>query len=493
MLNLDLNEIRKQIAQNPADIHEALAKFLIQHDQDAKLWELYAHCLWKLQKKAEAMDAYEKALSLDVSLLSAHFGLAQALLDQENYLQALQHLKSCAASSPELPSLYFQIGFCYFQLQQMQEAKLAFEVVIKKDPSYLDASLNLGACYMHEEDYMNAIHHFGTACRLDEKNVSARFNLACALMKARRYLQARDQFILYLEDMSDDLEAQYHLGFVYLMSEALTESEACFQRLLDQDPAHVLALHNMANIALKKNEPTVALGYYQRVLSANDQDEIAQYMLAALAQKGAPTQAPSSYVEALFDGYAERFDQHLVQALRYQTPTKLYELWRASAQKKEALTILDVGCGTGSRGELLKPHASHLEGLDLSKEMLNVAREKNLYDALHQVEMLSFLAQQKKVFDVVVFADVLVYCGDLVSLFSSLEKIATSVLLSIESGADKDFLLSRHGRYQHDLAYVLACAKKFGFTKHVERKVHLRYQNDQPVLGWVIYFDGEQV
>lgn len=38
--------------------------------------------------------------------------------------------------------------------------------------------------------------------------------------------------------------------------------------------------------------------------------------------------------------------------------------------------ILDIGCGTGSLALRLAPHAAHVHGLDLSSEMVRIARDK---------------------------------------------------------------------------------------------------------------------
>jgi ubiquinone/menaquinone biosynthesis C-methylase UbiE len=38
--------------------------------------------------------------------------------------------------------------------------------------------------------------------------------------------------------------------------------------------------------------------------------------------------------------------------------------------------VLDIGCGTGSLALRLAPHAAHVHGLDLSSEMIRIARDK---------------------------------------------------------------------------------------------------------------------
>jgi predicted TPR repeat methyltransferase len=79
-----------------------------------------------------------------------------------------------------------------------------------------------------------------------------------------------------------------------------------------------------------------------------------------------PSAAPGDYVAKLFDGYADRFDDHLVNALGYQTPRLLMERVRgALAQGHSAASsvegplmfdhAMDLGCGTGLSGEALRP------------------------------------------------------------------------------------------------------------------------------------------
>ncbi len=71
--------------------------------------------------------------------------------------------------------------------------------------------------------------------------------------------------------------------------------------------------------------------------------------------------------------------------------------------------ILDAGCGTGKVGEIL--HASgyqNLEGLDISSGMLDEARKKDCYVALHQQDLGGALGFSEGTFDAVVSVGVFV-------------------------------------------------------------------------------------
>jgi arsenite methyltransferase len=47
--------------------------------------------------------------------------------------------------------------------------------------------------------------------------------------------------------------------------------------------------------------------------------------------------------------------------------------------------VLDFGCGTGSLALILAPHAAHVHGLDLSSEMMRIARGKALDQGIDNV------------------------------------------------------------------------------------------------------------
>jgi len=89
---------------------------------------------------------------------------------------------------------------------------------------------------------------------------------------------------------------------------------------------------------------------------------------------------PKNFVAELFDNYADSFDKHLMDTLKYEAPNKLLELLNLSINNK--FEILDIGCGTRLMGKLLKPYASRIVGVDLSKEMLSRAELTGAYDKL---------------------------------------------------------------------------------------------------------------
>ncbi|NDE11973.1 MAG: methyltransferase domain-containing protein [Chitinophagia bacterium] len=137
----------------------------------------------------------------------------------------------------------------------------------------------------------------------------------------------------------------------------------------------------------------------------------AEYVLSALKPENGLKPMPINFVTELFDGYAGSFDKHLIDTLKYETPKNLLELLNLSINDK--FEILDLGCGTGLMGRMLKPYASTIVGVDLSKEMLSRAELTGTYDKLIADDILEFLQNCNDKFDLVVSADVFIYVGEL--------------------------------------------------------------------------------
>src|SRR6202012_4267420 len=83
------------------------------------------------------------------------------------------------------------------------------------------------------------------------------------------------------------------------------------------------------------------------------------------------------------------------------------------------LEVLDAGCGTGLLGPLVRDCAQRLEGVDLSAAMIAMARQKNVYDALHESDLVAFMAEQPQAFDAVLSAATLIHFGDLHPVFAA--------------------------------------------------------------------------
>jgi len=217
--------------------------------------------------------------------------------------------------------------------------------------------------------------------------------------------------------------------------------------------------------------------------------EQARFMLAALGEGEAPPRAPAGYVRKLFDQFAPRFDAELEGRLHYRTPALLAEAIGVVLPANAALSVLDMGCGTGLSGLALKPFARRLEGVDLSPRMLDAARARGIYAALHEADLLAFLPTRRAGYDLIAAADVLNYLGDLTPALAAMRAALRPngvAAFSLETGEIAPFELAEGMRYRHAPGHARALAEAAGFPVLSETPVILREERGQPVRGLLV-------
>lgn len=103
--------------------------------------------------------------------------------------------------------------------------------------------------------------------------------------------------------------------------------------------------------------------------------------------------------QALYHDWAETYDEAMIGSLKYASPRKCAALYAGHQADKNGV-ILDVGCGTGLAGsELAKLGFTRMDGLDLSKSMLEMAGQRGLYRKLFEADLLKPLEIETGVYD----------------------------------------------------------------------------------------------
>ena len=190
------------------------------------------------------------------------------------------------------------------------------------------------------------------------------------------------------------------------------------------------------------------------------------YKRQSLGADAPATAAPPEFVRELFDEYASHFDSHLGERLRYRVPQLIADAVAALALPAPA-ELIDLGCGTGLCGPLLRPHARRLEGVDLSPAMLEQARRLALYDELVCAELVEHLGKRTGAFDLAVAADVLIYFGDLAPVLAAVHRALRprgSFVFTLEATETMPYLLRPSRRFAHARAYVEDAARAQGFA-----------------------------
>jgi predicted TPR repeat methyltransferase len=220
-----------------------------------------------------------------------------------------------------------------------------------------------------------------------------------------------------------------------------------------------------------------------------------------LARLGAApvTAPPPRYVADLFDDYAARFDDALVNKLGYRGPALLRDAVLAvlplpARGERPGVRgfdlALDLGCGTGLSGAAFRPHCARLIGVDLSAAMIAKAHEKNLYDALTVGDLYEFLGSQPdESVDLIVAADVFVYLAGLAAILRATARVLRSggvIAFSVETHGGDDAIVGDKLRFAHSRAHVTAALDAAGFGILSLDAASTRNEGGTPVPGLIV-------
>jgi predicted TPR repeat methyltransferase len=192
---------------------------------------------------------------------------------------------------------------------------------------------------------------------------------------------------------------------------------------------------------------------------------------------------PAAFVEALFDQYAPGFESALVDKLDYRAP----DLLTAALPARHFDRVMDLGCGTGLAGLLLRPLAGRLDGIDISAGMLAQAAAKGVYDRLVKADLATLEIGADR-YDLIVAADVFVYLGALERIVGwcagSLAEGGT-LAFTVEAG-DEPLTLRESRRFAHSRAYLLGVLADAGFGQVSIDEADLRMDRGAAIRGFVV-------
>ena len=153
---------------------------------------------------------------------------------------------------------------------------------------------------------------------------------------------------------------------------------------------------------------------------------------------------------------------------------------------------MDLGCGTGLGGLALKPFCDNLEGIDLSRLMINKAQKKDIYDKLTQADITDYLRTEELYFDTYVSTDVFIYLGELSNVFKLIKqrnKKPGKLIFSTEHKSEGRFHLEKSGRYSHSLHYITELCQTFDYSINHFSECKLRKEKNEYILGGLYILD----
>lgn len=418
-----------------------------------------------------------------------------------------------------------------YQKNDFKSALKFAEKILRKDAKNPDALVIKGNVYYQNHQISYSLQCYLKAIEADSHHQSALINIANTYFEMKNYEQAYQFAKRILFEDNTHKTALSILGNSALELEKYEESKSAFLKILQQDSVDAWSYNSLSRIYQKTEDYKRALAYGWKAVElsggadeqhlnfgyllyeiedsrlmdsiqkyANEwitkyaQNPIVKHMGNALLHNEKIERADGEYVREIFDVFADDFEEVLA-SLDYQAPELIMEEYKQILSEKKDFKqeVLDVGCGTGLCGILLKKINSKivLYGIDISEKMLEKARQKKCYRKLIKDDLENYFSVSKKQFDTIVAADVLTYFGELKTLFKGFHKILSEkgcVIFTVSANTvnEQDYFLHPSGRFLHHKNYVKKVLKDSGFEiKKMSEKI-LRKEGGKDVLGYII-------
>ena len=473
------------------------------------------------------MAGLQTVASCDILL-----GQASKFIDDGRYRAASPLLSAARALAPEAPGIALLDARLRIQTNDLANAATDLDTAIAITP--LDAALFKCRSGLRQRvgDYEGAARDAAEAVCIDPADRESKLLLGQAMMGLGRMSDSIGCLASALKAEPNDPRCRQALATAL---DGDGDSDAAL-RILDEGiclcPSHLPMRNAAILLCMRRRDYTAAarraeqarisgiadastfgmaghalasLGEHAKAAAAFreasklcPEDESLRELAATSQQRPNEKLAAASYIRLMFDGYADRFESHIL-SLRYRIPVAIRNLLLDHpkiAAGGHVGPVLDLGCGTGLVALALGGVAvGPFTGIDLAPGMLAHAKAKGLYDELVQEDAVAALSNEYRRWPLIIAADVVCYFSALDEIFRLARKCLDDegwFIFSVERLVDSANPRSgawsavRHGRYAHSDHYIYETARAAGFQILHNERCGIRQEAGEDVSGLLV-------
>ncbi len=416
---------------------------------------------------------------------------AAAAYRREDYASALKIAQMGLQRQPRNQSLLAIAGNCFFVQGEYRTALDFYQKILQDDPHNPEAQINRCEALL----FLNQPAEAWSAAQDLPDTPQAQLTRGKIEM-AREHYAAAENFLTRAA-------AAGQCFWTYNLLSQAAQKNAHWQTALEAawqavklsgglDSQHLNMAYTLYEIASETSLQTVS-EMLQKWLAEYAGNPIVEQSRNAFFPSPEYVRSHPEYVTAVFDNFADSFEE-ILSDLHYCAPQLIgAEIHRRFPEFLLSKTrILDLGCGTGLMGKEIDSRCRnyHMDGVDLSAEMLKKAAAKKLYENLFLEDAETYLTTTSQQYDLITAADVLTYFGALENLFAAVaEKLVSKGVfvftVSAAPNAEKKWCQHLSGRFLHSRSYVQNTLQKCGFCNINCQSSVLRLEGGNDVSGFL--------
>ena len=219
------------------------------------------------QKYAEAIRAYQKALTLDSGVPGIHLNLGLAYFKSFDFGNAADQFRMVVAQDPTDFRSQVLLGMSYFGSQHYADAASQLERASKMQPGNVQLMYVLAESYLWSGKSEAALPIFRSLLNTNPDSAQFHMLLAQALDALGRDQEAMEELELASRASPDEPSVHLGLGYLFWKAKRNAEAEREFRRDLSLAPDDIQAMTYLADIELQKEHLDIAHQLLQTVVA----------------------------------------------------------------------------------------------------------------------------------------------------------------------------------------------------------------------------------
>ena len=233
---------------------------LQRYPQNAAFHLFSGNLHFHLQEWDAARSAYTHALHLNPRLPQAYGNLGVILQNQENWQQALDYFDKALSLEQREASFHVGRASCLFRLGQVEAALQSQLHALSITPDAADVHQNLGFLFLQLNRRTDSERHSRKALELNPNDANAHSNLGALQASLGHFVEAERGFQAACDLQPSTAVFRSNLGGCLVRQGRLPEAIACFRQAMQLDPRHVESGNNLL-LALSADPATPAAQY----------------------------------------------------------------------------------------------------------------------------------------------------------------------------------------------------------------------------------------
>lgn len=184
------NYEQKQYTQALAALHNLTEA----ENADFEAWLLKGDCLQKVEKFAEATEAYREAAKINNESAMLYANWSAALYNQNQMEAAEKKAKKALKLDSDLPEANYFMGNVKYQEFSLSGALRMYNKAIKTRPEYRDALYMRAATHAELKNYKKALQDYNHVLELDPSLEVAKYNIGVIQLATEAYAEAEETF-----------------------------------------------------------------------------------------------------------------------------------------------------------------------------------------------------------------------------------------------------------------------------------------------------------